>query len=182
MRLKNFFGHLRTINRHRFCVAVHCFRCGIGFQGLRHDLSKYSPTEFIAGVKYYEGYRSPNELEREENGYSAAWMHHKGRNRHHFEYWTDINLATRHYEPVDMPTKYFVEMVMDRIAACKVYKGKDYQDGDALQYLNRSKGDKNNMHPETRRKLETVLGILAEQGEAEMFRFVRQTVLQGKPF
>ncbi|MBE6944944.1 MAG: catalase [Ruminococcaceae bacterium] len=180
--MSNVWKHFITITRHRLLVRKHCFKVGLYWQGLTHDLSKYSPSEFRVGVRYYQGNRSPNTAQRELLGYSTAWMHHKGRNRHHFEYWTDINLATRHYEPVDMPTKYFVEMVMDRIAACKVYKGKDYQDGDALQYLNRSKGDKNNMHPETRRKLETVLGILAEQGEAEMFRFVRQTVLQGKPF
>ncbi len=180
--MSNVWKHFITITRHRLLVRKHCFKVGLYWQGLTHDLSKYSPSEFRVGVRYYQGNRSPNTAQRELLGYSTAWMHHKGRNRHHFEYWTDINLATRHYEPVDMPTKYFVEMVMDRIAACKVYKGKDYQDGDALQYLNRSKGDKNNMHPETRRKLETVLGILAEHGEAEMFRFVRQTVLQGKPF
>lgn len=180
--MSNVWKHFITITRHRFLVRKHCFKVGLYWQGLTHDLSKYSPSEFWTGVRYYQGNRSPNTAQRELMGYSTAWMHHKGRNRHHFEYWTDINLATRHYEPVDMPTKYFVEMVMDRIAACKVYKGKAYQDSDALQYLNRSKGDKNNMHPETRRKLETVLGILAEQGEAEMFRFVRQTVLQGKPF
>jgi len=180
--MSNVWKHFITITRHRLLVRKHCFKVGLYWQGLTHDLSKYSPSEFRVGVRYYQGNRSPNTAQRELLGYSTAWMHHKGRNRHHFEYWTDINLATRHYEPVDMPTKYFVEMVMDRIAACKVYKGKDYQDGDALQYLNRSKGDKNNMHPETRGKLETVLGILAEQGEAEMFRFVRQTVLQGKPF
>ena len=180
--MSNVWKHFITVTRHRLLVRKHCFKVGLYWQGLTHDLSKYSPSEFRVGVRYYQGNRSPNTAQRELLGYSTAWMHHKGRNRHHFEYWTDINLATRHYEPVDMPTKYFVEMVMDRIAACKVYKGKDYQDGDALQYLNRSKGDKNNMHPETRRKLETVLGILAEHGEAEMFRFVRQTVLQGKPF
>ena len=87
MSLKGFFGHLRTINRHRHKVIAHCAKAGILWQGLRHDLSKYSPTEFIPGVKYFQGTRSPNEAERELNGYSLAWMHHKGRNRHHFEYW-----------------------------------------------------------------------------------------------
>ena len=62
-----------------------CFKIGLYKQGLTHDLSKYSPTEFLVGYKYYQGNRSPNNAEREETGVSKAWLHHKGRNRHHFE-------------------------------------------------------------------------------------------------
>lgn len=178
----NAWQHFKTITRHRLLVCKYCFKVGLVWQGLTHDLSKYSPCEFLVGAKYYQGTRSPNTAEREAQGYSAAWMHHKGRNRHHFEYWTDIDLATKQYTAVEMPTKYFVEMVMDRIAACKVYKGKDYTDGDALAYLNRSKGDRNNMHPETRRKLELVLTMLQDQGEEATFRFIRETVLTGQVF
>ena len=43
------------------------------------------------GAKYYQGNRSPNEIERREKGYSAAWLHHKGRNKHHLEYWIDYS-------------------------------------------------------------------------------------------
>ena len=85
----SFWGHLSTITRHRHAVIRHCRKAGIFWQGLRHDLSKYSPTEFWQGVRYYEdGKRSPNEAEREAYGYSLAWMHHRGHNRHHFEYWS----------------------------------------------------------------------------------------------
>ena len=79
--------HFCTITRHRHQVIRNCYHAGILWQGLRHDLSKYSPTEFIPGAKYYQGNRSPNAEEREVNGYSVAWMHHQGRNKHHFEYW-----------------------------------------------------------------------------------------------
>ena len=120
--------HLRTINHHRFLVMVGCFQVGLYLQGLTHDLSKYSPTEFGIGARYWQGTRSPNAAEREEKGYSEAWMHHKGRNRHHYEYWTDMHPVTKNYEPIPMPRKYLVEMVMDRIAACRTYQGKDYTD------------------------------------------------------
>ena len=85
----NFWGHLKTVHHHRALVRKYCFRLGLYWQGLTHDLSKYSPVEFWAGVKYFQGTRSPNDAQRREQGYSASWMHHKGRNRHHFEYWTD---------------------------------------------------------------------------------------------
>ena len=85
--------HFKTITHHRHLVRQYCFRLGLYYQGLTHDLSKYSPSEFWRGVKYYQGYRSPNDAERRENGVSLAWLHHKGRNRHHFEYWIDYCIA-----------------------------------------------------------------------------------------
>ena len=86
-------GHLKTINEHKLLVMKHCFRIGLYKQGLLHDLSKYMPSELLMGFLYYDdGKSSPNNGERRDKGYSAAWMHHKGRNRHHFEYWTDYSL------------------------------------------------------------------------------------------
>ena len=173
--------HFCTITRHRWKVRSHCFRVGLYWRGLTHDLSKYSPTEFWTGAKYYQGTRSPNSYERELYGYSAAWMHHKGRNRHHYEYWTDMNRETKCYESVPMPRRYFVEMVMDRRAACMTYQGKAYRDDSALQYFERSR-EKDLMHPETSRQLRFVLRMLAEQGEKETFSYLRRSVLKGKPF
>ncbi len=177
----SFWGHLKTVSKHRYLVMVHCFKVGLFRQGLTHDLSKFSPTEFWPGVRYYQGSRSPNTAEREDKGYSTAWMHHKGRNRHHFEYWTDLRPGSREYVPVPMPTRYLVEMCMDRIAACKTYHGKDYTQADPLAYLQTAK-ESPLMHPDTMKKTEFLLTMLAERGEKETFRFIREHVLRGEPF
>lgn len=171
--------HFITITKHRWMVRKHCFRVGLYWQGLTHDLSKYSPTEFRSGILYYQGTRSPNSRERELKGHSLAWMHHKGRNKHHFEYWTDLSIVSRRYEPVEMPARYFVEMVMDRIAACKIYNGSKYTDSDALNYLiNSAEGrDLTMMHPKTRDDLVTVLTMLRDKGERETFRYLRDQYL-----
>ena len=173
--------HFVTITKHRMLVLEGCFRVGLYRQGLCHDLSKYSPAEFWNGARYYQGNRSPNAAEREDKGYSEAWMHHKGRNRHHYEYWTDMNLATKTYEAVPMPRKYLVEMVMDRRAACMTYQGKDYRDDSALIYFEKSQ-ERCLMHEETRRQLQYILTMLSEQGEDATFRFLKQEVLAGLPF
>ena len=173
--------HLKTITKHRWLVMKGCFRVGLYWQGIIHDLSKYSPTEFLTGARYYQGTRSPNSAEREEKGYSEAWMHHKGRNRHHYEYWTDLSLQTRNYDPVPMPRKYLVEMVMDRIAACRTYQGKNYTPGSALAYFERSR-ERELMHPQTKRELEHILVMLRDEGEKETFRYLRRQVLRGRPF
>ncbi len=167
--------HYKTITKHRHEVIQNCFRAGIGFQGLFHDLSKYNPIEFIPGVLYYQGDRSPNELERETIGYSKAWLHHKGRNKHHYEHWNDYNTKTKRMEGIEMPTKYFVEMVCDRIAASKIYYGEDYRNDAPLKYF---LGRKDGMliNENTKRELEKVLVMLAEQGEARTFSYLRKKV------
>ncbi len=175
------WSHFKTIHRHRFLVMKHCFQVGLYWQGLTHDLSKLSPTEFRVGAKYFAGDRSPNALEREEKGYSEAWMHHKGRNRHHYEYWTDLDLHTGQYVAVPMPRRYLVEMAIDRIAACKTYHKDAYQDGDALEYFLHAH-ETPLLHPETSRQLRHILRLLADSGEAVTFRFLREVVLAGKPF
>ncbi len=173
--------HFKTITRHRHTVMAGCFRVGLYRQGLLHDLSKYSPTEFMVGANYFQGNRSPNGAEREDKGYSEAWMHHKGRNPHHYEYWTDMSLESRRYESVPMPRKYLVEQIMDRRAACIVYQKKDYTDSSALEYFLKSR-ERELMHPQTRKELEYLLTMLSQRGEKETFSYLKHHVLKGKPF
>ena len=173
--------HLQTINHHKYLVMKECFEVGLYKQGLLHDMSKYSPTEFLVGCKYYQGNRSPNNAEREATGYSRAWLHHKGRNKHHYEYWIDY--STRYVAgglaPAPMPKKYIAEMLMDRIAASKVYNGDKYTDASPLAYYNAGK-DPAPIHEETRALLEKLLNMLAEKGEKETFAYIRQEVLAKK--
>ena len=173
------FGHLRTVTAHRHLVISHCARAGILWQGLRHDLSKYTPTEFINGVKYFQGYRSPNEREREIKGFSEAWMHHKGRNRHHFEYWTDYNPNTKQMEPVPMPMKYIAEMFCDRLAASKTYNREAYTDAQPLAYFLKGKNTRL-IHPATSQTLEQLLTLLSQQGEEAAFARIRQLLREEK--
>ena len=167
--------HFRTITKHRHKVIANCIRAGIGFQGLFHDLSKYSPSEFWAGAKYYKGTRSPNDGEREALGYSPAWLHHKGRNKHHFEYWNDYNPIERRVMPVEMPKKYIVEMFCDRVAASKIYQGKNYNDHFTLQYFLKGKSNRF-IHEKTSDKLEELLTMLSEKGEKETFKYIKKWV------
>lgn len=173
--------HFATITHHRRLVRMGCFRVGLYWQGLTHDLSKYAPTEFWIGARYYQGNRSPNAAEREEKGFSEAWMHHKGRNRHHWEYWTDMNRETGRYDSVEMPRRYLAEMIMDRIAACKTYQGSAYTDASALNYYERSR-EKCLIHPQTQKQLTFLLTMLRDWGENETFHYIKESLLRGIPF
>lgn len=169
--VRRFVGHFMTITRHRHRVIAHCAKAGILWQGLGHDLSKYGVTEFWQGVRYYNGTHSPTEDERRENGYSLAWMHHKGRNRHHWEYWTDYSMADKCYVPMPMPKKYLAEMLCDRVAASKIYKGAAYTDSAPLEYL---LAGRDIMHPDTRALLIRFLTQLSQEGEDAMFAAIRR--------
>ena len=173
---EGFMNHLRTVVRHKELVMIGCFRVGLYRQGLLHDLSKFSPTEFLVGARYFQGNRSPNNAEREDIGYSSSCLNHKGRNRHHFEYWVDYNLRGKDGEsplvPVKMPGRFVVEMLMDRIAASKVYLGDAYTDKSPLGYFDGGRARKF-MHPETAALLEKLLRMLAEKGEDYTFSYIR---------
>ena len=170
------WAHFKTITAHRRLVRKYCFRLGLYAQGLTHDLSKYSPTEFWRGAKYYQGYRSPNDAERRANGVSLAWLHHKGRNRHHYEYWIDYVIGEDgkvYTGGCKMPMKYVAEMFCDRIAASRIYQGEKYTDAAPYEYFIRSK-DRIIIHPETSDEIEKMLLVLKEQGEDAAFAYVRE--------
>ena len=181
------WGHFCTINKHKMLVMKGCFEVGLIKQGLLHDLSKYAPVEFATGCKYFQGDRSPNGAERMDKGYSIAWLHHKGRNKHHLEYWLDYGIPTEEErkkgvrKPVcgmKMPLKYVVEMYIDRVAASKNYQKTKYKDDSALQYYLWEK-DAILLHEDTRALLELLLYMLAKKGEAYTICFIKKKLLKG---
>ena len=171
----NFFGHLHTINTHKLEVMKNCFRVGLYKQGLLHDLSKYSFSEFIPGVKYYQdGNRSPNNAQREAEGCSTAWLHHKGRNKHHYEYWIDYPAKGGDGSLIgmEMPVNYVIEMFCDRVAASKIYN----KDTDSLNYFKRGM-DHYIINPNTKKLLYSLLVMLSEKGEDYTFAYIRRNIL-----
>lgn len=169
----NVYKHLKTVLKHKKLVFENCCRAGLYWQGIVHDLSKFSPEEFLVSCRLYQGTRSPNEAEREEKGYSSAWMHHKGRNKHHFEYWTDYDPVSKKMSPVLMPVKYVCEMFCDRVAASKVYMGENYTDRSPLDYFYRGSA-RRIIHPDTSDLLEGLLIMLSEKGEDYTFAYIRR--------
>ncbi len=172
--------HFKTITKHKLMVMHYCFRIGLYRQGLMHDMSKYMPAEFLVGAKYYQGNRSPNNAEREATGLSEAWLHHKGRNRHHFEYWVDYSLTDHEHiiNGVPMPRKYVAEMCMDRISASRNYLGEAYTQQQPLNYFLQGKEKLWFIHPQTSRELEGLLRILSEYGEERLIWYIKHRYLR----
>lgn len=172
MKFTNFFKHLFLVIRHKNKVLIHCAKCGILWRGLVHDLSKFSPQEFFESVKYYQGNRSPIGVCRRETGRSLAWLHHKGRNKHHIEYWLDPECKIT---PM-MPYKYAVECVCDKLAATKTYNGKNYSPDKPILHWEKY-GSKVNGNPKTMAFIERVFYDLRKNGEKAVLnkRYMKAT-------
>lgn len=172
--------HFRTITHHKILVMKGCFKLRLYRQGLLHDMSKYSPTEFLVGCRYYQGTRSPNNAEREAKGYSLAWLHHKGRNKHHYEYWIDYGMKKEDgIIGMKMPARYVAEMFVDRISASKTYQRDKYEDWHPLQYYEQGAAMLGKMiHPETAELLHDLLKRLARDGEEKTYAYIRNVVLK----
>ncbi|MBQ1383386.1 MAG: catalase [Solobacterium sp.] len=166
-------GHLKTVHEHRRLVRRYCFQCGLYYQGLVHDLSKYSPAEFWPSVRYYQGYRTPWDAQREAEGYAPGWIHHRGLNKHHYDYWFDSSKDG--IVPVRMPYRYVIESVCDRVAASRIYKKDKYTPDAPLQYFLTTVG-KQAMHPDTAAQFERILTMIAEEGEDAVFARIKQSL------
>ena len=173
--MSNFKNHLNTVNNHRREVRKLCFKCGLYKQGLMHDLSKYSPTEFLPQIHYWTGKQSPIDLEIKEKGYSAAWLHHKGRNKHHYEYWYDPS----HQSFAKIPKKYLAEMFCDRVAASKTYLGVSYKSSSPYEYF-QSKRDIESkmMNPDSFAMLEKMFICLKKYGEDRTCKMIKEWLIQ----
>lgn len=160
MKIKNAWKHFCLITHHKWIVFKLCCKVGAPWRGIMHDMSKYTPAEFIEGMKYYVGTHSPITEAKRAKGYSKAWLHHKGRNKHHSEYWYDRSAPDK--TPL-IPYKYAVEMLCDKMAAGIVYKGKNWTKEYELSYWEREKG-KVKINEKTSQFITAILEQVAKEG------------------
>lgn len=163
MNIINAYKHFKKVCIHKKWVFYYCRIAGIPIQGLLHDLSKFSPTEFFESVKYYQGDRSPIDECKKQNGWSKAWLHHKGRNRHHYEYWQDNfdNGGT----PLEMPKKYKIEMLCDYLGAGRAYYGDEFTYQKELEWWKVKRNKPIAMHPNDKKFIDKWMYLLVKYGD-----------------
>ena len=160
LKIKNVFKHIKLVSKHKWIVFKLCYKIGMPFRGFMHDWSKFSPQEFWESVKYYNGHESPIITSKKENGYSKAWLHHKGRNKHHPEYWIDVSLPRK---TILMPYQYAAEMVCDKLAAGIVYNGKAWNKDTQIKYYMKER-ETAMIHPKLDEFLIEVFTEVSEKG------------------
>lgn len=131
--MNRYFKHFWTISKHKYYVLIECWKRGLYWQGLVHDLSKYSPIEFFTSARYFQGDKTPIDIEKAEKGYSVAWLNHKAKNKHHWEYWVDFKNGEILLCPI--PYEYIIEMACDMIGASKAYLKGKYDNKEPYNYF-----------------------------------------------
>lgn len=155
-----YYKYILLLIKHKWIVFKLLLKAGLYKQAIAHDLSKLNPIEIIG---YNEPYGSAK--------FNAAWLHHKGRNKHHCQYWTDIN-ENNELVVVDMPQKYIYELVADWISAGQCYE-KNWTQTEPFNYLSTVY----NTDLMSARTLQLVAAITFDikiQGAAEVMKNIRK--------
>lgn len=163
--------HFRTVCKHKAVVYRQCRACGIAWQGIIHDLSKFSHIEFASSAQHFQGNRSPIEIEKECNGYSLAWQHHMGHNPHHWEYWIDF-ASDGSIIANKMPYNYVVEMICDWIGAGMVYNKEKWNESEPINYYYKVRAGRH-FHPDTEKLIVSFLECIRDYGLNEFYRMAR---------
>lgn len=172
------FRYLKYVLRHKWFVLLKCIDFGIGWRGIVHDISKFSPSEWFPYVdKFYGGpwekYSDRHGDARNFPGYKytqewvderfrTAWLHHQRRNPHHWQYWVLRN-DDGTIVCLEIPRKCALEMVADWWGAGRAIK--THHDGgeyDELQEWYAKNRDKIMLHDNTREFVEEIVSGLYE--------------------
>ena len=167
--MKEFFKHLKIVRTHRKYVRKACFKIGLFWQGLTHDLSKYSITEMKI-CKYYTGKKSPHQVAREELGYSPSWIHHYHTNKHHFQYWWDEDEEGK-IIPMKMPYRYIMESFCDMLGASTAYNPDRWAPEMLLNYWENKCRGKRIQHKDSEAFLDYLIMQLVADGEENFFEW-----------
>ena len=170
--MKEFFKHLKIIRTHRKYVRKACFKMSLFWQGLTHDLSKYSIME-LKICKYYTGKKSPHQVAREQLGYSPSWIHHYHTNKHHFQYWWDEDEEGK-IIPMKMPYKYIMESFCDMLGASKAYNPDKWAPEMLLNYWENKCKRKRIQHEDSEAFLDYLIMQLVVMGEEEFFKWYKE--------
>ena len=178
----NIFKHFKKICKHKYYVGKYCFKFGLYRQGITHDLSKFNPIEFWTSVKYYQGNRSPIEAEKEDKGYSNAWLHHFHKNKHHWCYWIDFDMQ-QNMVAYRMPYKYALEAIADYIGANKAYLGNKSTYKTVYEYYRDHIRISNEIsekifHFQTRQLWDTILTDFVKYGEETTINRIKRGVYE----
>lgn len=169
-----YFKHFKTVSKHKIYVLRECTACGIFWQGLIHDLSKFSIVEFAPSVRHFQGTRSPIEAEKEALGYSKAWLHHKGHNKHHWEYWIDF-ADDGSIIANEMPINYVIEMVCDWVGAGKAYNNTKWTQNEPLSYYTKVRAGRH-FHPNTERLVLEFLTLISNKGLDDFHKYAKNVL------
>lgn len=161
--------YLKYVLRHKWYVMIECFRFGLIWRGIMHDMSKLRPSEFIPYANFFYGNGNDIRSRRDKSGYykptdtgdkefDFAWLFHQKRNSHHWQWWV-LPEDGGGLKVLEMSDVAILEMVCDWLGAGKAQgkfspKNDKFKETRAWYSVNK---EKMQLHPKTRRIVEYII-------------------------
>ena len=165
--MKQYLNYLKYVLIHKYFVTVECFKVGLYWRGIVHDLSKFRLSEFVPYANFFytkkrngTGYYKPTDTG--DKAFDFAWLLHQKRNKHHWQWWT-LPEDDGGIKVIKMDEIFTNEMICDWIGAGKAqgfFSPKDDKYFETRKWYIANK-NKMNLHPHTRRLIECTLEIIA---------------------
>lgn len=153
--MKKYIKYLSYVIRHKWHVAIECFKMGLIWRGIMHDVSKLLPSEFIPYARHFYGNHSDT-----DKMFDKAWLLHIHRNPHHWQFWI-LRKDDGGIKLLEMPYNYVREMVCDWVGAGKAL-GRHSPSTNPLREVKKwykEHKKKMQLHSKTRNKVEIMLGL-----------------------
>ena len=143
--IKIYWNYFWYIIEHKKNVAVECFKMGLYWHAITHDLSKFMPSEFFAYAEKFFSGDYAYKYQQVEINFGIAWLHHQHRNKHHWDYWVGSDGTA-----APMPRRYVMQMVADWKAMGKRF-------GDTAKEFYQKNNSRMKLHSKTRNILDQLL-------------------------
>jgi hypothetical protein len=157
-KMKRYSAYLKALLRHKYYVFVEGRKLGLGILRLLiHDWDKF-------GYKMFRSYAHSFYTEKGEKQYSPdadfadVWNRHQKINKHHWHAHL-LSWDSGGEEPRRMKEPDLLEMVADWRGAGRAYSKPDqkWKPSETISWYEKNR-EKMRLHPETRRRVEEVLG------------------------
>ena len=166
--MKKHLRYLAYVLRHKRFVFKACFEYGLVWRGIKHDWTKFLPSEWFPYVEYFYGEKRPDlttgynhQLHQDDTAFNYAWNHHQKANSHHWQYYV-LNYDDGRTMVLQMPLLDMMEMVSD-------WRGAGMAQGypKTWEWYEKNK-DKMQLHPVTRAWVEAQINKLHEDYERDI--------------
>ena len=159
--MTKYLHYLKYVLVHKWWVMVECFKVGLFWRGIVHDMSKFLPSEFIPYARFFHGkkvrsktgYYKPTDTG--DLAFDMAWFRHQKRNDHHWQWWV-LPEDERGVKLLPMSEEARLEMLCDWRGA-----GRAQGTPDTLAWY-RANGHKLQLHEETRKWVDSEFGLSNE--------------------
>lgn len=159
--MKKHLQYAKYIFKHKWYVMLECFKEGLIWRGLMHDLSKFLPNEWIPYANFFynnnprdkTGYYKPTDTG--DKAFDFAWLLHQKRNRHHWQWWI-LPEDEGGAKVLEIPEPYLTEMICDWIGAGKAQGHSSPKNDPYFETRDWWKANNYKMffHPETEKEID----------------------------